>query len=344
MLEIGIVGGSGYGAIELIRLLKQHKEVNIKYVFSHSKSGDDIKETYPHLQDNINVPFSSLDVDKVDCDLIFFATPSNVSKHFIPKLIERGIKVIDLSGDFRLKDPALYEKYYGEKPAEQSILDKANYSLAEWSNINNDSTKIIANPGCFPTAILLSLHPLLKNNLINKESIIIDAKTGISGAGRSLGQNVHYGEANENFSAYKLGTHKHTPEIEQYLSKLSGSDIKVMFTPHLVPMTRGILATIYVDLNEHISEEALHKMYIKTYQNKPFVRIRKIGEFPKTKEVLGSNFCDIGIYVDEERNKAVIVSVIDNLVKGASGQAIQNMNILYGFNENEGLNLLPVYP
>ncbi|MGK9043334.1 N-acetyl-gamma-glutamyl-phosphate reductase [Mammaliicoccus vitulinus] len=344
MLEIGIVGGSGYGAIELMRLLNQHKEVKIKYVFSHSKSGDDIKETYPHLQDNINVPFSSLDVDKVDCDLIFFATPSNVSKHFIPKLIKRGIKVIDLSGDFRLKDPAVYEKYYGEKPAEQSVLDEAEYSLAEWSNINKNSTNIIANPGCFPTAILLSLHPLLENNLINKESIIIDAKTGVSGAGRGLSQNAHFGEANENFSAYKIGTHKHTPEIEQYLSQVSGSDIKVMFTPHLVPMTRGILATIYVDLNEHITGEALYNLYSKIYEEKPFVRIRTLGELPKTKEVLGSNFCDIGIYVDEERNKAVIVAVIDNLVKGASGQAIQNMNILYGFNENEGLNLLPVYP
>lgn len=343
MLEVGIVGGSGYGAIELIRLLNQHNEVTVKYVFSHSKSGEQIKETYPHLQDNIHIPFSSLDIETVDCDLIFFATPSNVSKQFIPGLLERNIKVIDLSGDFRIKNPDTYEQFYGERPAEQSILDQAEYSIAEWSKVTKD-TNLIANPGCFPTATLLSLHPLLEQKCINKDSIIIDAKTGVSGAGRSLSQNVHYGEVNENLSAYKLGTHKHTPEIEQYLSLVSNSDVKVTFSPHLVPMTRGILTTIYVDLNEHMTGEALHELYKETYSEKPFVRVRAYGELPKTKEVLGSNFCDIGIYVDEDRNKAVIVSVIDNLVKGASGQAIQNMNLLYGFNENEGLNLLPVYP
>jgi len=344
VLDIGIVGGSGYGAIELMRLLNQHKEVNIKYVFSHSKSGQDIKETYPHLQNNIIEQFTSLDVETVQCDLIFFATPSNVSKNFIPKLIERGIKVIDLSGDFRLKDPTIYEKYYGEKPAPQSVLDEAVYSLPEWSNVDGSSTQIIANPGCFPTAILLSLHPLLESDFINKDTIIIDAKTGVSGAGRTLSQNVHFGEVNENFSAYKLGSHKHTPEIEQYLSQVSKSDIKVTFTPHLVPMTRGILATIYVDLKDQTSEEALHQLYKQKYEEKPFVRVRDLGEFPTTKEVLGSNYCDIGIYVDEDRQKAIIVAVIDNLVKGASGQAIQNMNRLFGFNEDEGLNLLPIYP
>nr|WP_263312869.1 N-acetyl-gamma-glutamyl-phosphate reductase [Mammaliicoccus sp. Marseille-Q6498] len=344
MLEVGIVGGSGYGAVELIRLLNQHKKVNIKYVFSHSKSGEDIKATYPHLQNNIKPAFSSLDVDNVDCDLIFFATPSNVSKHFIPKLIEKDIKVIDLSGDFRLKDPKVYEAFYGEAPAEQTFLDEANYSLAEWSTVDQNSTKVIANPGCFPTATLLSLHPLLVNKLIKDDSIIIDAKTGVSGAGRSLSQNVHFGEMNENLSAYKLGLHKHLPEIEQYLSHLSDSNVKVTFTPHLIPMTRGILTTIYVDLNDELTAEDLQKIYVDTYKDKPFVRVRELGEYPKTKEVLGSNFCDIGIYVDESRNKAIIVSVIDNLVKGASGQAIQNLNILYGFNESEGLDLLPVYP
>lgn len=344
MLEVGIVGGSGYGAIELIRLLNQHRQVSIKYIFSHSKAGEDIKNSYPHLQDNVKLPFTTLDVENVECDLVFFATPSNVSKHFIPQLLDRNIKVIDLSGDFRIKNPQVYKSYYGEKPAEQTYLNQSNYSLAEWSHVNQKTTNLIANPGCFPTATLLALYPLITNELINHDHIIIDAKTGVSGAGRSLSQNVHYGEVNENLSAYKLGSHKHIPEIEQYLSELTHSNIKVTFTPHLIPMTRGILTTIYVDLSSDVSNQYIHQLFEKTYEDKPFVRIRQLGEFPKTKEVLGSNYCDIGIYVDEERNKAIIVSVIDNLVKGASGQAIQNLNKLYGFKENEGLDLLPVYP
>ena len=343
MIEIGIVGGSGYGAVELIRLLNQHKEVEIKYIFSHSKSGEAIKNTYPHLQNSIQAEFSSLDIKEVQCDLIFFATPSNVSKHFIPDLIERDIKVIDLSGDFRLKDPNVYKSFYGEQPAKQSVLNQAFYSLPEWSEVN-ENNQIIANPGCFPTSILLALHPLITDELIKLDSIIIDAKTGVSGAGRSLSQNVHYGEMNENLSAYKLGGHKHIPEIEQYLTNLSNTEVNVTFTPHLVPMTRGILSTIYIDLTKDYTEESLHALYKDMYKDKPFVRIRDLGDFPKTKEVLGSNYCDIGIYVDEKRNKAIIVSVIDNLVKGASGQAIQNLNKLYNFDEMEGLDLLPIYP
>ncbi|HLR18867.1 MAG TPA: N-acetyl-gamma-glutamyl-phosphate reductase [Staphylococcus sp.] len=343
MIEVGIVGGSGYGAVELIRLLQHHPNVKIKYIFSHSKAGEPVKETFPHLT-HLTHHYEALDNETVECDVMFFATPSNVSKHIAPDLVEKGIKVIDLSGDFRLTNRNVYQQFYGETAATQQQLEDANYSIAEWSQVNQSDTKLVANPGCFPTATLLALHPLVDGKLIQSDSIIIDAKTGVSGAGRSLAQHVHYAEMNENFSAYAIGKHKHKPEIEQYVSRLAQEDIKVVFTPHLVPMTRGILSTIYVKLNQQSTNESLHATFKKYYDDKPFVRIRDIGNYPKTKEVYGSNYCDIGIYVDEDNQTAIIVSVIDNLVKGASGQAIQNLNLMYGLNETTGLTQLPVYP
>jgi N-acetyl-gamma-glutamyl-phosphate reductase len=341
MIEVGIVGGSGYGAVELIRLLQHHPEVTIKYIFSHSKADEPVSHTFPHLN-HLTYQFVSIDDTDVDCDVVFFATPSNVSKHLAPRFLEQGIKVIDLSGDFRLKDRELYKQFYGEEAAPQTLLDEADYSIAEWSSTNE--ANLIANPGCFPTATLLGLHPLVEEQLIDLKSIIVDAKTGVSGAGRSLAQHVHYAEMNENLSAYAIGKHKHKPEIEQYLSEIAGQHVGVTFTPHLIPMTRGILATIYVNLNKDMTVEALHSLYQEKYSNADFVRIRNIGEFPKTKEVYGSNYCDIGVYVDETTNKAIIVSVIDNLVKGASGQAIQNLNKLFNLEQMTGLNQLPVYP
>lgn len=343
MIEVGIVGGSGYGAVELIRLLVHHPEVKIKYVFSHSKADEPISKTFPHLN-HLTHHYEELNYETISCDVVFFATPSNVSKHIAPKLVKQGIRVIDLSGDFRLKDRDIYQQFYGEEAAPQEQLDDAAYSIAEWSNIKQTVPNLIANPGCFPTATLLALHPVIDRRVVDTDSIIIDAKTGVSGAGRSLSQNVHYSEMNENFSAYGIGKHKHKPEIEQYLSQVAEKDINVIFTPHLVPMTRGILSTIYVKLTEAFSAEQLHKVYEKYYKDKPFVRVRDLGEYPKTKEVYGSNYCDIGLYVDETQQTAVIVSVIDNLVKGASGQAIQNLNLMFGLPETTGLKQTPVYP
>ncbi|PTE44566.1 N-acetyl-gamma-glutamyl-phosphate reductase [Staphylococcus equorum] len=343
MIEVGIVGGSGYGAVELIRLLQHHPNVTIKYIFSHSKVDEPIKDTFPHLT-HLTHNYEALDTETVDCDVMFFATPSNVSKHVAPDLVKKNIKVIDLSGDFRLTNRDVYQQFYGEAAATQQQLNDANYSIAEWSEIDQTNTQLVANPGCFPTATLLALHPLIDQKLIQQDSIIIDAKTGVSGAGRSLAQHVHYAEMNENLSAYAIGKHKHKPEIEQYVSHLANEDIKVVFTPHLVPMTRGILSTIYVKLNKQTTSEDLHATFKQYYDSKPFVRIRDLGNYPKTKEVYGSNYCDIGMYVDEESQTAVIVSVIDNLVKGASGQAIQNFNLMYGLNEATGLTQLPVYP
>ncbi|MCG7339113.1 N-acetyl-gamma-glutamyl-phosphate reductase [Staphylococcus sp. ACRSN] len=343
MIEVGIVGGSGYGAVELIRLLAQHPQVKIKYIFSHSKVDEPISKTFPHLN-HITHHYEALNNEAISCDVVFFATPSNVSKHIAPQLVEQGIKVIDLSGDFRLKDRDVYQQFYGEAAASQQQLDNADYSIAEWTEIQRNEVNLIANPGCFPTATLLALHPVIDEEMIDTDSIIIDAKTGVSGAGRSLSQNVHYSEMNENFSAYGIGKHKHKPEIEQYLTKVANKNINVIFTPHLVPMTRGILSTIYVKLKQPLTSEALQATYKKYYDDKPFVRVRDLGEYPKTKEVYASNFCDIGLYVDETQQTAVIVSVIDNLVKGASGQAIQNLNLMFGLEETTGLNQSPVYP
>lgn len=342
MIEVGIVGGSGYGAIELIRLLQHHPVVHIKYVFSHSKQNESIKGTFSHLYHK-DIMFTELDIAEVECDAIFFATPSNVCKKFVPDLLNKGIKVIDLSGDFRLQDPEIYRQYYGEYPLAQKWLKQAVYGLAEQQD-NYQDVQLIANPGCFPTASLLALSPLIKAGVIDEEQIIIDAKTGVSGAGRTIKQQTHFPELNENFQAYAIGKHKHTPEINQFLSQLAGHEVKVRFTPHLVPMTRGILATCYVSFKRPVTEEAIRKLYQDEYDSKPFIRIRSSNNFPATKEVSGSNFCDIGLYVDETSQTGIIISVIDNLVKGASGQAIQNMNRLFGLNEQTGLNQTPVYP
>ncbi|WP_347834980.1 N-acetyl-gamma-glutamyl-phosphate reductase [Gracilibacillus sp. JCM 18860] len=345
-MNVAIIGGTGYGAVELIRFLYNHPNVTLTTIISHSNSGTSFSEVYPHLSDLVNVEMESFDEDQLakEVDIVFFATPSNVSKHQIPKLIDKGIKCIDLSGDFRLEDHELYEQYYGEEMAEAKYIDQAVYGLSE---INNESIKgasLIANPGCYPTATTLGLIPVLANDMVERKNIIIDAKTGVSGAGRSLSLNTHFSEMNENFKAYKIGNHKHIPEIEQVLSKAAEEEIQITFTPHIVPMTRGIMSTMYVDLKEKQSTNQLIALYEDFYKYHPFVRIRKEGVFPQTKEVYGSNYCDIGLYADQRTGKLIIVSVIDNLVKGASGQAIQNMNIMNGWEETTGLTQLPIYP
>ncbi|EHJ08596.1 N-acetyl-gamma-glutamyl-phosphate reductase [Staphylococcus simiae] len=362
MIKVGIVGGSGYGAIELIRLLQTHPLVKITHIYSHSKVDEPLHHTFPHLQHLIH-QFEALTVDDNDCDVIFFATPAHVSKACIPPFLNTGVHIIDLSGAFRLTNRDVYEQFYQEEAAAIEDLARASYRIAEWPNvlsntsvchsnnhseINSDAPlslgQLIANPGCFPTATLLALHPLINERIIDVSTIIIDAKTGVSGAGRSLSQRVHFSEMNENLSAYAIGQHKHKPEIEQYLSAVANETVSVIFTPHLVPMTRGILSTIYVKLTTPHTATSLHHLMTSYYAQHPFVRIRALGQFPTTKEVLGSNYCDIGIYVDEQSQSAILVSVIDNLVKGASGQAIQNLNLLYDLDITTGLEQSPVYP
>lgn len=344
-VNVGIVGATGYGGVELIRLLDGHPHFNIHSVYSSSQNDLPISEVYPNLS-HFAYKLKEINPKEMakEVELVFTATPSGVSSKLVPTLINEGLKVVDLSGDFRLKDEELYEQWYKKPSASLEDLEKAIYGLSEWFADEVSSAEFISNPGCYPTATLLGLAPLAQEKIVVSNSIIIDAKSGISGAGRGLSQLAHYAEINENMKIYKVNKHQHIPEIESVLSRWDSEIGNVMFNTHLVPMTRGIMTTMYAQLKEEKSIEELHALYVQAYEAKPFVRVRKLGEFPSTKEVSGSNYCDIGLDYDERTKRVTIVSVIDNLMKGAAGQAVHNANIMLGFEENLGINGLPVYP
>ncbi len=345
-MKVGIIGANGYSGAELIRILQLHPEVEMSIMASHSTSGQLITEQYPHLQGIAENRLEEINIDEMmgSADLFFFATPSGVSKNLIHRFIEQEIPCIDLSGDHRLKDCDLYEKWYKYSPAPESVLQKSTYGLPELFREEIKNSTLIANPGCYPTATLLGLAPLLKNKKIHMDSVIIDGKSGVTGAGRKASLATHFCEVNENIKAYKLGSHQHIPEMEQVIQAYSGAAATITFTPHLVPMSRGIMCTIYADLVEPMTTEDTLKLYQEFYHDEYFVRIRQENQWPATKEVVGSNYCDIGVTVDERTNRVMIVSVIDNVMKGASGQAVQNMNIMNGWDENAGLIITPVYP
>lgn len=345
-VKVAIVGSTGYGGVELIRLLQGHPQVEITSVISSSSAGEPITNGFPHLSEIITDNLDGIDIDLIagKADIIFMATPHGVSAELAPRFLEAGLKVIDLSGDFRLKSLDVYEQWYKRKPPMQEYVDQAVYGLADVFADQVAGQTFISNPGCYPTATLLGLIPALTAGWIKPDSIIVDAKSGVSGAGRGLSQLVHYSEINENFLAYKVNQHQHTPEIEQILSGVSGREITTTFTTHLVPMTRGILCTIYAQLTDNRKDEELIELYKEFYANRKFIRIRAKGQWPATKEVRGSNYCDIGFSVDARTGRVTIVSVIDNLVKGAAGQAIQNLNLMMGWDEALGLTYVPVYP
>lgn len=346
LVKIGIIGANGYSGVELIRLLQHHPYAEITKIFSNSTSGKNILELYPHLTDIIDMTLEQVDIEEIasEIDLMFFATPAGVSKDLIPAFLEKGITCIDVSGDFRLKKPEEYERWYKKPPAKVEYLQEAVYGLPELNRNKIKEAKLIANPGCFPTATLLGLIPALQHKVIDPHSIHVDAKTGVSGAGRNASIANLFTEVNENVKAYKVGQHQHIPEIEQTIQEISGENAAISFVTHLIPMNRGIMSTIYCELTQKISTEEIHQIYKEVYKDAPFIRIRPVGQYPTTKEVFGSNFCDIGLLVDERTNKLIIISVIDNLVKGASGQAIQNMNIIQGWEETAGLVNVPLYP
>ncbi|MEK8131758.1 N-acetyl-gamma-glutamyl-phosphate reductase [Paenibacillus filicis] len=345
-LRAAIVGSTGYGGVELIRLLLTHPNVEITSVISSSTAGVPIADGYPHLNQILTENLDGIDIEQIaaKADVVFLATPHGVSIDLSPKLLDAGLKVIDLSGDFRLKDTAAYEQWYKHKPADPAYLEKAVYGLCELFGDEVPGAQFISNPGCYPTASILGLAPLAAKRWIDLKSIIIDAKSGVSGAGRGLSQTVHYAEINENLLAYKVNRHQHTPEIEQAISRLADEEVTVTFTTHLVPMTRGIMSTIYVNLNQTRSEQEIHDLFSSYYEGRAFVRVRKLGKYPGTKEVTGSNYCDIGLSLDARTGRLTIVSVIDNMVKGAAGQAVQNLNIMMGWDESTGLAFTPVYP
>ncbi len=339
MLRVGIVGGSGYTGSELMRLLIMHPEqVELACITSRSYAGQRVDRVYPNLRGLIDLVFEDPDISKVadEVDLVFLGLPHKAAMTFVPGFLQRGVEVIDFSADYRLKNVDVYEKWYQEHTSPH-LLKEAVYGLPELHRAEIREAKLVANPGCYPTTAILGLTPILKSGIAELEGIIIDSKSGISGAGRTPSETTHFPNRYENFTAYKVGEHRHAPEIEQELSGATGKGVSVCFVPHLVPMVRGILTTAYVRLNKSISTGELLGIYSRHYEGEPFVRVLDEGEIPQTQAVRGSNFCDVGVKVVEDRNLAVIMSAIDNLTKGASGAALQNMNILAGFDETAGL-------
>ncbi|SDX28963.1 N-acetyl-gamma-glutamyl-phosphate reductase [Paenibacillus sp. CF384] len=345
-VKAAIIGSTGYGGVELIRLLAHHPQVEVTSVISSSSAGAPIAEGFPHLTEICTDILDDVDpaLIRSKAEVVFIATPPGIAARLIPSLLAEGLKVIDISGDHRLKSRSEYETWYKKEPAEQQYLDQAVYGLCEVYGDAVQGVDLISNPGCFPTSALLGLIPAVQEGYIDHSTIIIDAKSGVSGAGRGTSVGNHYPEINENFKAYKINKHQHIPEIEQVLSDVAGEKVLTTFTTHLVPMTRGIMSTIYATVKDGHSVEDFIALYSNYYEGRKFVRIRKNGTWPATKEVSGSNYCDIGFSVDERTGRITIVSVIDNLVKGAAGQAIQNLNLMMGWDEALGLNFVPMYP
>ena len=344
--DVAIIGGTGYGAIELIRLLQSHSYMNIKQIISHSQFGEKITSVYPHLTEFYDDPMEELNISRLkdEIDIVFFATPAGVAKDLVPQFQDSNVQCIDLSGDLRLHSREEYLTWYGKEAAPQETLDEAVYGLSEIFKEEIQKAKIISNPGCFPTSALLGLIPAVEHGILNNQSLIIDGKTGVSGAGRKQSAKTHYSETNENVTPYKIGKHQHIPEIDLYLSQIANENIATTFTTHLIPMTRGLICTMYGKLEKQVSTQDVIDLYQSFYETHPFVRVREAGAFPSTKEVYGSNFCDIGIHVDERTNQIIVGSAIDNLVKGAAGQAIQNANLMNGWDEKHGLYHIPIFP
>lgn len=343
-MKVGIIGATGYGGLELIRFLHNHQEVERIDLFTSSEEGVIFSSKFGHLVNIADTSLQKIDYEALEkFDVIFTSTPSGVTSELLPPLIGKGPKLIDLSGDFRLKDAASYEHWYGKKAAPAEAIAKSVYGLTEWNAENIKDAPLIANPGCYPTAVLLSLLPLLKERLIDPNFLVVDAKSGISGAGNKPSQATHYSEVNDNFSIYKTNTHQHIPEIEQAISMFTGIDTTISFNTHLVPMTRGILSTAYAPVMPDVTEAQLVACLQATYANHPFVRIVTDANGLATNRVKGSNYCDILVEVDSRTNRATIVSVIDNLVKGAAGQAIQNMNVQFDMPQMASLDVVPFF-
>ena len=346
-IAVGVVGGAGYVGGELLRLLYTHPNVELSVVVSNSSAGKPLSDKLPGFHGS-KLSFSKFSEEELisKCKVVFLAQENGYAMGVAAKFLEKGISVIDLAADFRLKDPATFKEWYKLDHQATDLLRDAVYGLPEKKRAEIKAGKLIANPGCYPTATQLALIPLLENNLIDPNSIIVDAKSGVSGAGRGkVVVDYLYGEVNEGIRAYGVGgQHRHVPEIEQELSSVGNVPVKISFTPHLVPMTRGILATCYANLSNKISKEQLHELFVKRYANEQFVQVYELGQYPVTKAVYGSNFCHIGVTIDHRTNRVIVVSAIDNLVKGAAGQAIQNMNIILDIDENTGLQMVGMWP
>lgn len=346
MLNVGIVGASGYTGVELARILAGHPEVRLTVATSRQYAGKPLAEVFPNLRKRIDIVCENLDVEELveRADFFFCAVPHKTAMDIVPRLLAAGKKVVDLSADFRIHDAAVYEAWYQPHSSPQ-FLAEAIYGLPELYRDTIASARLTANPGCYPTSVILALTPLLRAGLIDADTLIIDSKSGTSGAGRAANVGTLFCEVSDGFKAYKVGgTHRHIPEIEQELSLAASHPVTITFTPHLLPISRGILSTMYATLTEAGRHADLQKIYEQTYANEPFVRVLPSGTVPATQHVRGSNCCDIGLQHDPRTGRLIVMSAIDNIVKGASGQAVQNMNLMCGFVETTGLMGAPFFP
>ncbi len=343
MVDIAIIGASGYTGGELLRILSRHDEAEIKIATSDRFADKPIYFVHGNLRGILNLKFEKFNIDRVikHCDFVFFATPNGIAMRYVKQLLEVGIKVVDLSADFRFKDKSIYEKIYGIKHEAKDV--DAPYGLTELNRKEIRNASIVANPGCYPTSIIPSIVPII--DIIDLERIVVDSKSGVSGAGASPKDVTHFPFINEDIIAYKIIGHRHVAEIEQELKKYTHQRVLINFTPHMIPVTRGILSTIHVFLKKEISEEEVRKRFLKCYENEKFIRILNIGEVPILNNIRGSNYLDIGGFlIDHERRRLVIIAAIDNLIKGASGQAVQNMNVMLNIKEEKGLDLIGQSP
>lgn len=346
MIKVGIIGATGYAGGELVRILTGHKEAEIKWFGSRSYIDQKYASVYQNMFQIVDATCMDDNMEELanQVDVIFTATPQGLCASLVNEDILSKVKIIDLSADFRIKDVATYEKWYGIEHKSPQFIEEAVYGLCEINREDVKNARLVANPGCYTTCSILTAYPLAKEGIIDMSTLIIDAKSGTSGAGRSAKVANLYCEVNENMKAYGVATHRHTPEIEEQLGYASGEEVVLNFTPHLVPMNRGILATEYAKLTKDVTYNEVKAIYDKYYANEKFIRVLEKNVCPETKWVEGSNYVDINFKIDPRTNRIIMMGAIDNLVKGAAGQAVQNMNLLFGLKESEGLELIPMFP
>jgi len=342
MVKVGIVGGTGYTGVELLRILVMHPGVELSVITSRSEAGTPVAELFPNLRGKLELDFTAPDMERLaECDLVFFATPNGTAMEIVPELLENGVRVIDLAADFRLRDPEVWGQWYGMPHTCPELLDEAVYGLPEINRDAVSQARLVANPGCYPTAVTLGFLPLITNELLDIDHLIADTKSGVSGAGRKAAVPSLMGECGESFKAYAVPGHRHLPEISQTLSLMAKKRVGLTFVPHLVPMIRGIHATLYGRISTDID---LQNLYEQQYANEPFVDVLPAGNHPETRSVRGVNSCRIAVHRPQQGDTVVVLSVIDNLVKGAAGQAVQNMNLMFGLDEITGLDSVALLP
>ena len=342
MIKAGIVGGTGYTGVELLRLLAKHPDVKLEAITSRSDAGTKVSEMFPSLRGRVDIEFVQPAPEILaGCDVVFFATPNGIAMKEAKMLLEAGVKVIDLAADFRIRDVSAWEKWYGMKHASPELLEEAIYGLPEVNREAISKARLVANPGCYPTAVQLGFLPLIEEDLVDVDHLIADAKSGVSGAGKKAETGFLFSEASDNFKAYGVSGHRHLPEIRQGLSLAAKKEVGLTFVPHLTPLIRGIHATLYARL---AADADLQGIFEERYRDEPFVDVMPMGSHPETRSVRGANLCRLAVHRPQGSDTVVVLSVIDNLVKGAAGQAVQNMNIMFGFQEQTGIDIVPILP